>query len=1064
MDSFSSAGDTLRPNYPSKTVMHIWRVLLVCLTLGIASSGTAQQAESLIQLISKEHEVSLSSSISVMQESGVELSVLQAREMLSQFVWHTGGNPNYGFSEHGIWLYTTLSNVTTTDKWVISVAFSQLDNVDMYILQDGQVIASSFQGKLGQPSHYRLPVLKVDLPYAQTVELFVRLRSQHSSLVAPITIQSSESHEIQNFYDNLLWGLFYGGLIILAIYNLVVYLALRENSLLAYVGYICTVIIWQFVWGGHANMMLPQRISDWFDMHTDIIFVLIGIGSGIFTIIFLEAKPTAPKTLPFIKASIGLLALMGLCSMVNLFPPVSQNAAVYVISMLAISCYTYAGFESYSNQFYAARYFIFAWTILATCALIGMFSLVDILPSNFFTTYCFQFGVFFESALFSLALMDKSRHQLELEVQQATNDLRNNIELVEEQNVRLDIARKEAVAASNVKSQFLANMSHEIRTPLNAILGFSKELQQSNLAADKRDQINIINDAADNLMTIVNDVLDVSKIEAGKLQINSHPLAINELLEEMIGVMAKSAHLKGLEFVYDIEPLPIKLIGDSFRIRQILNNLLGNALKFTDHGHIGLAASGRMLEHGIFELNIKIEDTGIGISREDKRKLFTAFSQVDDALNRSYQGTGLGLVICKELIKLMHGQLSLHSAPGQGSVFNVTIRMNILNTKLNISAESEWHNQQILLFDPYPNARFTASKLLRSLGAKVTSADSIAFLQTCTQKFDYLMLCVHPQDQISNERAFECAEHIDATHKVLLCSGQESCSRFSQRAAQFSPQMRLPLTPGKLEEIMHKPMQDPVNELQQRLQNLPPVKVLAVDDMEMNLRLLSTWLKSSPLMVEEAYSGQDAVTLCEENEYDLILMDVQMPNMDGLQATKLIRSTQLNFGTPIIAVTAHAFKEEQQRLLNSGMDDYLPKPLDLSDLVDLINRWCHQGDDDNVPEEIFNWQLALKRANQNADAARDLFDQFMLQLPEFAEKFKRLKNQTKYDELQQVVHSLHGICCYTGAAALHSTCAELECQLKRKQYIKVPASVAKISFDIEDLLTQEEAIKLTMRD
>tara|TARA_R110002060_G_scaffold25156_2_gene34333 strand:+ start:862 stop:1566 length:705 start_codon:yes stop_codon:yes gene_type:complete len=231
--------------------MQLWLVLLVCLmALGGVSIGNAQQAESLVQLISKDQEVSLSSSISVMQEDGVELSVTQARDMLSQFVWHSGGNPNYGFSEHGVWLYTTLSNVTTTDKWVVSVAFSQLDNVDMYLMQDGQIIASSFQGKLGVKTHYRLPMMKVELPYAQTVELFVRLQSQHSSLVAPISIKSSTSHEMQSFYDSLLWGLFYGGLIILAIYNLVVYFALRESSLLAYVGYICTVIVWQFVWGG----------------------------------------------------------------------------------------------------------------------------------------------------------------------------------------------------------------------------------------------------------------------------------------------------------------------------------------------------------------------------------------------------------------------------------------------------------------------------------------------------------------------------------------------------------------------------------------------------------------------------------------------------------------------------------------------------------------------------------------------------------------------------------------------------------------------------------------------
>jgi len=263
---------------------------------------------------------------------------------------------------------------------------------------------------------------------------------------------------------------------------------------------------------------------------------------------------------------------------------------------------------------------------------------------------------------------------------------------------------------------------------------------------------------------------------------------------------------------------------------------------------------------------------------------------------------------------------------------------------------------------------------------------------------------------------------------------------------------------------MHKPTQAPVNELQKRLQELPAVTVLAVDDMEMNLRLLSTWLKPSRLELKLAFSGQDAVNLCKESEFDLILMDVQMPNMDGLQATKLIRETNLNFGTPIIAVTAHAFKEEQQRLLNSGMDDYLPKPLDLSDLVDLINRWCHQGEEEKEHVEVFNWPLALKRANQNADAARDLFKQFIEQLPSFESKFERLQAHLEHNELQQVVHALHGVCCYTGAVALHSSCSELESQLKREQFDKVPSSLARLINDVKALLKQKDVIKHSIRD
>lgn len=942
----------------------------------------------------------------------------------------------------------------------MEVGFPQLDNVDMYLLHNGQVIAATYQGKEGTPQHFRLPTMKMRLPYAQTTAVFIRITSKHNSLIAPLKIQSLEMHEKTNLYDNLLWGLFYGGLLSLAIYNLVLFVGIKENSLLAYVGYICTVLLWQFVWGGHLPILVAPDIAHWFQRHTDITFVLLGMGAGIFSYVFLDAQNTAPKTLPYIKLSLLLLTLLGLLSLLAVFPPFWQNAAVYLLTILSICCYSCAGLESFGNHFRAARYFIIAWGILALSALIGMFSLVGLLPSNFFTTYCFQFGVLMEAGLFSLALMDKSRQQLELEVIQATDDLRNNMELIEEQNVRLDLARKDAVAASHVKSQFLANMSHEIRTPLNAILGFSKELQKDDLPEDKKEQVVIINNAADNLLNIVNDVLDVSKIEAGKLQINNHSFSPNELLEEMVGVMAKSAHLKNLEFIFDMEPLPQRLIGDSYRIKQILNNLLGNALKFTDFGHIGLSASGKLLAHGIFEFNLRIEDTGIGISREDKRKLFTAFSQVEDALNRSYQGTGLGLVICKELVKMMHGQLSLHSVPGQGTTFNVSVQTNILDGQCCLSTPGKWQGLEVLLYDPYPHSRHCSSKLLCHLGAKVTSIESLAYLKTQDKKYDYIFICLPATLPINPQEVVETSRDIGAGHRILCCSGAGSSSAVHQaHGEEFHSQIRLPLTLSKLNDIMCKPTANPVDELQQRLRQLPAVKVLAVDDMEMNLRLLSTWLKPSPLILDLAYSGQEALELCQDKEFDLILMDVQMPLMDGLQASRLIRHTKLNLGTPIIAVTAHAFKAEQERLLASGMDDYLPKPLELSSLLDLISRWCHQQQPQAEQLTSFDWHLALKRANGNSNAAQDVFAQFIVQLPALVEDIEDYRQHRDFSQLLAVVHKLHGACCYTGVPLLHSYCAATESLLKRQQQGESLIAASKLIDEAYKLLTLSQSNK-----
>lgn len=1013
-------------------------------------------AQNTIQLINSEEVVRLSKNLKILHETNQPFSIQQVLAKRDEFVWEATSNPNYGFSETGLWLHTSFSNVTDTRDWVIDIGFTQLDKVDFYLVINDQVVQQSKQGKTRRNQNYRFPTLDAELPYATTIELFIRLENQSGSIIAPVDIQSSQKHTRISFFDNILWGLFYGGLLILGLYNSVLFFANREKSLLAYIGYISTVLLWQFVWGGHLQVLFPLGLTIWLSQHMDLIFVIIGIGSGIFTYTFLDSGQTAPKSTPAIKANIFILAILGVCSMLNILPPLWQNGLVYLVSIVAISTYLFAGFESYFNNFHPAKYFIFAWSILACCALIGMLSLTGIFPSNFFTTYCFQIGVFLEAGLFSLALMDKSRSQLEREIQQATNDLRNNMEFIEEQNVRLDIARKDAIKASHVKSQFLANMSHEIRTPLNAILGFSRELTQLELPPQKQEQVMIINNAADNLLSIVNDVLDVSKIEAGKLQINNQPFSPNQLLEEMVNLMAKTAQQKKLEFVFDLGPLPDKLIGDVTRIKQILNNLLSNALKFTPAGHISLGASGKVMEHGMYQLQLKIEDTGIGISQQDRKKLFNAFTQVDDALSRSYQGTGLGLVICQQLVKLMHGKIALDTSPGKGSCFTVTLHTNLLSTKCSFTDSPDWKDKRVLLLDTYSPTRKTSAALLEMMGSEVTTIVSQDQLSELTKPFDVFFATLPLTGFGQDTSIFQALDSVDAKRKVLLYSGAEPVSQNAEFERKIDSLLRMPLTPIKLENLIRSPKQTQQTQLQQRLLELPKANVLAVDDMEMNLKLLKTWFKPSALDLTLAYSGSEAVTMCKQQEFDLILMDVQMPNIDGLQASQLIRQTELNIGTPIIAVTAHAFKEEQERLLASGMDDYLPKPIDLNDLVNLIKRWCHQQEHKPISLPSLDWELALKRANHNFEAAKEVLSEFSNQLPSIIADIEETWKHQNLTEVLALVHKLHGACCYTGVPKLHALCDEIEGSLKCDQIHHVAERMPSLVIEAELVISETE--------
>ena len=1036
--------------------MAIFRVFFfLSLVLGsyLPSNASAQHIE---QLFDEESTLDLSDSLYFLFETDYQLTISDVSRRRNDFLMHPHDNPNFGFHNNGMWLLTSVANVSNDKHWVFSINFSQLDSVDFYLVQNGKVIKQSHQGKAQKEQRFRVPTFRVELPDSDPVDLYIRIESRSSSLITPLRIQAEPLHSSYSQMDSLLWGFFYGGLLILAIYNLALFFGVREKSLIAYVGYIAAVILWQFVWGGHTHLLFSQGIPSWLVGHSELIFVIIGMSSGFFTKTFLETEKHAPTAHSVINLLLVCQALTGLVCFVDLLPSIWKNNLVYGVGLVAILSYIYAGFEAFFNKFRPARYFIFAWSMLATGAIIGMLSLIGILPSNDFTTYCFQVGVFLEAGLFSFALMEKSRGQLESEVEQATNDLRNNMELIEEQNARLDIARKDAIKASNVKSQFLANMSHEIRTPLNAILGFSKELNNASLPTDQQEQVRIVNTAADNLLTIVNDILDFSKIEAGKLQINNQPFSPNKLLEEMVTIMAKSSHSKRIEFVFDLHPLPEKLIGDVFRIKQVLNNLLSNALKFTSSGTITFSVSGRSLPHGIHEVNITVEDTGIGISRQDRKKLFNAFSQVDDALNRNYQGTGLGLVISRELVRLMNGDLTLKSVLGQGSTFNVSLRMNQLSQKYALTSSEDWKGKNVVIFDPVPATRRSSASMLSILGAQVTSVESLDYLMSLKGQYDFFMATVPVSKMGLRDTYLSHFVQFPAQKRILWYSGPEPFAQYPSLSQHFHSQARMPMTLTKLDSLVHHHTTPAKNAMQEKIGTLPKAKILAVDDMEMNLKLLHTWLDHSPVELTTTISGQDAVNQCQTQEFDLILMDVQMPGMDGLQATREIRKSPLNMGTPIVAVTAHAFKEEQERLLASGMDDYLPKPIEVELLITLINSWCHNVEPGEIVFPSIDWQLALKRANQNQDTAKEMLDSFIALLPETIETLSALWDDQDYNGLKTEVHKLHGACCYTGLPRMQHLANETESSLKLGQHKLVEENLPALIAEAKKVLNESK--------
>ncbi|MFP5506858.1 MAG: ATP-binding protein, partial [Gammaproteobacteria bacterium] len=507
-----------------------------------------------------------------------------------------------------------------------------------------------------------------------------------------------------------------------------------------------------------------------------------------------------------------------------------------------------------------------------------------------------------------IVALEDAQADLQNQVDQATAELRETLEAVEIQNVELDLARKRAVHASREKSEFLANMSHEIRTPMNGLLGFIDLLLRTPLNAEQRDYTSTIRKSASNLLVIVNDILDFSKIESGKLSIENIPFDLREALEDSIDLMAPVAHGKGLELILIIySDVPLALYGDSNRIRQVLLNLLGNALKFTSQGSVVVRV---MLEEdddcldNTASIRISVSDTGIGLSEEQKNRLFLAFSQADSSATRRFGGTGLGLFISRKLVELMGGRIGVDSAPGAGSTF----WFNLHCTRLDAETEDEAPQRmpllgrQVLLYDAHPLTRLACRHALESWGMRITEVgDCSALLETAGgDAFDLLVVGVNTApDEEAELQSLIRKLHRPGRPLLLLLNSMERerldrVVDMGADAALCKPPRRESLR-RTVFELLDADTGDTQQFIERRksprpdMPDLRGARILLADDNEINRKLICVQLESLGVEVSNAVDGRQAWELAERHRFDLILMDLHMPELSGEEAAQRIR-------------------------------------------------------------------------------------------------------------------------------------------------------------------------------
>ncbi|EKR6930697.1 two-component sensor histidine kinase BarA [Salmonella enterica] len=646
----------------------------------------------------------------------------------------------------------------------------------------------------------------------------------------------------------------------------------------------------------------------------------------------------------------------------------------------------------------------------------------------------------------SMAMSLAAYHEeMQHNIDQATSDLRETLEQMEIQNVELDLAKKRAQEAARIKSEFLANMSHELRTPLNGVIGFTRLTLKTELNPTQRDHLNTIERSANNLLAIINDVLDFSKLEAGKLILESIPFPLRNTLDEVVTLLAHSSHDKGLELTLNIKnDVPDNVIGDPLRLQQVITNLVGNAIKFTESGNIDILVEKRALSNTKVQIEVQIRNTGIGIPERDQSRLFQAFRQADASISRRHGGTGLGLVITQKLVNEMGGDISFHSQPNRGSTFWFHIHLD-LNPNVIIDGPSTacLAGKRLAYIEPNATAAQCTLDLLSDTPVEVVYSPTFSALPLAHYDIMILSVPVTFREPLTmqHERLAKAASMTDFLLLALPCHAQINAEKLKQGGAAaclLKPLTSTRLLPALTEycQLNHHP--EPLLMDTSKI----TMTVMAVDDNPANLKLIGALLEDKVQHVELCDSGHQAVDRAKQMQFDLILMDIQMPDMDGIRACELIHQLPHQQQTPVIAVTAHAMAGQKEKLLSAGMNDYLAKPIEEEKLHNLLLRYKPGA---NVAarlmapepaEFIFNpnatldWQLALRQAAGKPDLARDMLQMLIDFLPEVRNKIEEQLVGENPNGLVDLVHKLHGSCGYSGVPRMKNLCQLIEQQLR----------------------------------
>jgi signal transduction histidine kinase/DNA-binding response OmpR family regulator/HPt (histidine-containing phosphotransfer) domain-containing protein len=1057
---------------------------------------------------------------------------------------------NFGLRRSAIWLRITFANESGEDlERLLEVPFTHLHSVQLFVpgeqgyerIETGHSLPFSHR-----PVNHRNFVFPLHLTSKSAGTYYLRVASG-TSLDIPAKLWEPAAFEQQSLREYIGQSLYFGMLLALGLYNFLLFASLRDRTYLYYVLFVAANALSIVAFSGIGFQFIWPESPGW-----SMISSMIGFGLTGFTLLLFQRRLLSTyDTVPWLDMVMRGFLVLNIVQMAGFwFLPYHKMIATGItVDMANMLLALIVGVVCKLRGQRSARFFLLAFSCLVFAAVLTALRSYGVkgIP-NFLTVYGMQIGSALEMLLLSLALADRfnqvrrekesaqqqlvdslkrSERILEQRVQERTAELSRINEELRGHERALKIAKEGAEEASRMKSAFLANMSHEIRTPMNAVIGMAYLALRTDLSGKQRDYVEKIHRAAVSLLGIINDILDFSKIEAGKLSIETTDFSLHEVLGNVSTVTSQRAGEKGLRYLFDIaEDVPVHLNGDPLRLGQILVNLMSNAIKFTPAGQVQLRCRVLSSSADGVELRFEVEDTGIGMSPEQQSRLFHAFSQADESTTRKYGGTGLGLAISRRLVEMMGGTMSLRSEAGAGSTFGFSLRFGL--GAMTITALPGLPDRllgcRVLVVDDNPAARQILTDLVEGFQLHVDATEDAATALTAirhadaTTPYDLVLADLGMPGMNGLELAEVIANHqLTYPPKVILITafGREDVIHQAENAP-VSAVLFKPIDQSRLHDtfvnvLAQDGASQSVPSKRRTLPRFDGARVLLVEDNEVNQQIAREMLAATGLHVEIAGNGRIAlekVLAGGPHAYDLILMDIQMPEMGGHATTRRIRMDERFAAMPIIAMTAHATAEEREECVRSGMQDHITKPINPDHFYRTLTYWLTpadtrvadseafvadtvapmpgvmnrmrntinligasgtgylndvngvsgeaKGTEDGGPINIPGFDTAdtLYRLSNDVDLYHRVLEMLIPSLSGSLMQFSQAVSAGDYAAAKSVVHTVHGMAANVGATELATFAGELEELLAKRR--ERPEDMSRFSEMVEDTLSLVE--------